>query len=783
MAIGLTQQQEQSLPQATISVEAILYIGLLLVSGLLRLLQLDAVPISPSEAQDALATFMRISPDAPQNNLDMLMYPLNSLGALFATLSMTILGGNEFGARFPTAVAGCLLVASPWLYRQYIGRSTALLIAVGLAISPIAIAASRTMGGTVWALLLVMIMGRLALDTVTAERQQPAIGAMICLVGIILLTTPYGLWIALMLLTGLVQIVTRAPQDNRAGYRQKIRHGFEQLFKIEAIGAGLITIVIVATGFFTVTAGLSSVTGTLEAFLNGFTERVEGATFAHAFLVSLRYDLAFLLFSILALWTARNDETPLESFMIGWLVVGAVIAIFYPAANSDFALLLTLPAVTLTATFTLRMIQTAGYGYWSVPNWLLPIHAITVACLLVSMGLNVRSIAVTIASESNPNTFPERIDASSSLGDNVRISGIEANVTRKATIVNLPLENFSDCQNLPHDGAVETTSGLYCIRDVIETYTVYLNPIDPAIGNMTIEVLNPDGELIYQQGIGEHLTFTLDIDETAVGDYRFEVVVPEGSPPREQTYQYLMVMEPGNLVNPDSFSEQANKLLVDPSVQAYAIGLLSFRNPNPAALIVLIMILLIIPITFFLSGAFFGARAAWRGLGFGALLYLSIYGMGLGWQATTLYGGDIRELWYTQAAPEDYYTISEVLSEYSRRDNGTPTEMNITMQHDGDGALGWAVRHFKNIQFVERLDPSTTTPAILVPDGEIQVAADYVGQAVDLGYDWQPSDLTWVDMGSWLFMRQTRQTLEPSDTWRIWIRSDVYDVINVPNSE
>jgi len=749
----LVQEKEQSQPIA-LPLELILVLLLILLAGVLRLPQLDATPLADPEAREALAA---------QGH----GYPENALGALVNAVSLLLLGASHSAARLGTALAGVALVLTPLLYRQWVGRSAALLLCLGLAISPVAVAASRTMSGMVWALLLLLVGGWMALRFYTTRQPNFALAATLCAAGVLFLTTPYGVLLLLGVACGLLWAA--------AAERRELGKLLAEGLRLESGLAALVLVVVVATRFFTLPSGLSSVAQIPENLIDSFS----GGGVFYAFWVSLRYDFAFVVFGVLGAAFAWRENTFLERFLTGWFAWGVLVALLLPGASADLALLITLPALGLSISFVLRMLQTASYGFWQVPAWLIPLHMLIVAALLVSLGTNLQSALEKIRLEAEPVAYAEVLEVPGINGNNVRIGTLDPATDYTSMAVGLPYVRLENCAfeigERSQENVERDNKGRYCDKVAQPTYTVQIVPIDRAAQDATLTIRRLDGDVLVEgQRVGKKLKITFQADTP--GDYRFELYRPDDL---TQRAQYLTLLAEGDL---GGLGISNGTVLQRYTPRFYALLQMSLRNPNRVAVVMVLMLLLIIPITFFVVGALYGARAAWRGLAFGFLLYLAGYGLALGWGATVTYGGDGRELWNQQSVTGDYDTLRETLIEMSRRHNGESYQIPITVLGQADGALGWALRGFPHVRYVNSIAPDTQTPALLTPDTFPRplVATDYVGQQLVFSYTWDHGTLNWTDLGAWLFSRRGRYAPQMGETWRLWISSEVYDVETIP---
>ncbi len=191
--------------------------------------------------------------------------------------------------------------------------------------------------------------------------------------------------------------------------------------------------------------------------------------------------------------------------------------------------------------------------------------------------------------------------------------------------------------------------------------------------------------------------------------------------------------------------------------------------------------ILLVVITFFLVGSMWGNRAAWRGMGIGVLIFLSIFTFSQGWRAAVVNADDPRELWRVNPAARNLNLLEQTLTTASRRVDGMPYSTELVVQTNPDvtaedGALAWVMRKFKT-QYVTALAPSTNAPVIILP-ASVQspaVAAAYVGQDFPVYYTWNRTTLSW-DLLSWYYERATRVPVQSGQRIVVWVRSDIYGV-------
>lgn len=766
-------QEQRTDVRLQISGEALIYIPILLLTLALRVGMLGTVPLDDAQAHEALAALHRIDPTTSSINPDAPLLPDNALGSLFNSAALITFGSNDAAARLATALAGSFLVLSPLLYRRYLGRVYAMFLSVALMVSPVAIASARTMSGVTWALLVVMLGGWLTLKFWETQEKWFALGAAVCASGILFLTTPYGIFILLGIFFG-VSLASITLRD------ENTRRVFAEWPAFESLMAMLVTLILISTAFLTTPSGLSSVGQVIQQFAEGLSSRQPNTPFGYGFLVALRYEIGWLIFAVIAIWYTWGENTYFERFLTGWLIWSLVCVTFYLGATAEMALLVTLPAAALTASLATRLTYEVSFGYWDVPNWFVPLHAVVVAALVAALTVSAQSLAFKLWDEARVQPFAKVLNFEEG---KVRIGTISAE-NDSSMVANLPHIRYYDCvagdpDNPPEGLFLNIYDGRsYCKQDLTDEFTFQIKPLDSAVEDATFTVRDPNGQVIYgPEVIGDDLVGTFKAD--ARGEYRLDVTRPETGVRLQAQYMALLYLD--DLTDEKGFDEITSGAVAlrIPALNA-ALQMFVRNSPNPAAVIVVPMVLLLIPITFFFGGAMYGAQAAWRGIAYGLMLAIAVFGMAVGWNISTIYVGEARELWTQTPATDDYHTVQQVLEVMSRRANGTKYEIPVTVQASNEGALAWALRRYSNAVYVDTVGPQTKTAAVITADAAPTLGADYVGQALVFGESWRRDSLNWTDFGAWWFQRRTRFQPQPDNFWWLWIEKGVYDVQSVP---
>lgn len=746
-----TFERTPSMPRIRLSLETIVYIFILAVALGLRVVALGDTPLDNAQAHEALAALRRVNDDVPGGPLTA-HYPLM---AFVNQLMFLFFGTSSFVARLATALAGTAVVFGPLLWRSTLGRIPALVMSGLLALSPVAITASRTMGGVTWSILIVFIAGWALLRF--WETQQPRYATMVMLsVGsLILLTTPTGILTFGGLLIGLMFAVSALPRDSEG--RQLIRESNRHWNWTEGLMAILVAVLVIGTGFFTISGGLTSVGSTLAELIDGFGSRPDGQPLAYAFLVAVRYEFGILLFGLVGVYLALTNDSFVDRFFAGWLMWSALISLIYVNATPDMALWLTVPAAGLTAIIISELLTPAHSGYWSdlIPGWGIPFHAVITTTILVAIALNLLILGRATQTEAEALSI-ERIEFTH-VNSAAKLGALAPGIPQTTMQLDVPAVG-SDPKILER----------YQITLQIERIDDGWTPTLTVTNNQDDTVLGP---FIYDEEDGLIEPFIL---QNGVS-YFFRIGNNDG--PLSETRQFMLLTYEG------SKDDVSGLKLSNPTIMT-----LLRISPKPlrsAPFLFVPFLTLLAAVIYMLMGSLWGPRAALRGAAFGVLIYFVGAGLGLGLQASYTFADDPRELWHTSPVDTDgYESLAETLRFMSLQATGEPDKMTVTVQGEDDGALAWLLRNFENARFVSQTNPEITSDAVIVPFTNARPALgdDYVGQDFTLSQDWPLSDLSWTDFVAWLTVRQTRIAPVADEEIMLWVRKDVYGVKEIPTA-
>jgi hypothetical protein len=150
-------------PGVTVSIEAIAWASVIVVAALFRLLDLGVRPLRPQEGLPARAALEfsigSISPDW-----------FGDLTSGLAVLIFRAFGDSVTTARLVPALLSVVTVGCLALYRPLIGRGAALIGALLVAVSPVAVAGARSFGPEAAALPLALLLPPLVWQSFIVRR-------------------------------------------------------------------------------------------------------------------------------------------------------------------------------------------------------------------------------------------------------------------------------------------------------------------------------------------------------------------------------------------------------------------------------------------------------------------------------------------------------------------------------------------------------------------------------------------------------------------------------------
>jgi hypothetical protein len=325
------------------SLEHGLYILVFCLALSLRFANLGAAPLTEAEAQRALAAH-QIAVGEPATGSGVEPAYLALTAATF-----TLLGSNEFLARFWPALFGSLLVLFPCFVSGVLGRKPAILFALALAVDPALVALSRQASG------MLLGLGLAAFALLAWSRSRWTLAGV--LAAFTLLSGPGIVFAALTLLLGwgvLAKTLGSAPV--RAFVKglnaRKISSEGRRAFML----SGLAALFLLSTLFLRVPQALAGLGGSLSGLLAG-SFISSGETTLGLLLRLLAYGLLPVLFGLLGLWRSWRDGYGFGT-ALGWLAfAGLLLVMIFPGAGAANLIWVLIPMWALAAMEFARILR------------------------------------------------------------------------------------------------------------------------------------------------------------------------------------------------------------------------------------------------------------------------------------------------------------------------------------------------------------------------------------------------------------------------------------------
>lgn len=402
---------DRAQPRAAISLETLAYAVLIVLAVLLRLADLDTVPLTDYEARQAVATLHALDADLP-GTADA---PSSPVVFWLQTIGFNFLGANEWTARLGGVIGGVVLLLLPLAFRARVGSLRTFIMCLMLALLPVPFVAAREHAPAIWAavftVLLVIAIWRYlemrrpadaTLSVVTAAALVFLSGASGVLFGVILaLTGVFGaLWVAL-----------NAPQDdNRRGddVLSDVRQALRNALTPFSLGVALLVVLAVASGFMLHPQGITYIGEAIgQATSALFTPFVDGAPLAYPLLTLLVYDLLLVIFGIFGVIVTLRQEHVASADRVGivWLLIGTAVLLIVRGGSPADALILVLPLVWFAAKFGALLVQDHLPEYVILPDemdmaegaayfwWLKWMIAAVTLFLLLLLGVHFQEVA------------------------------------------------------------------------------------------------------------------------------------------------------------------------------------------------------------------------------------------------------------------------------------------------------------------------------------------------------------------------------------------------------
>mgnify|MGYP001794583530 CR=1 FL=1 len=309
---------------------------LLCAAAILRLANLGAIPLSPSEAEQALAVWLFWSPEvttAPSTSAGQAA-SLSPAYFTFSSLLLQIMPDSDAAMRLVPVLFGLSLIFLPWLLRHQLGSVGALTTSFLLAVSPLQTAVSRTASGDAIALFCLMLL-YVSWQNYCTTGKASWLFTLAIAVGL-------GLTSAPLFYTGLLPFVVVL----LAGLFGKPLPNAEADEMKTAVILLVTTFAASATALLLNPAGLGDTARLLASWLAGFTAApFQGSL--NTLLTLLRYEILIVTFSLVAIiWLVATSQKTSGSGLLLW-AGGVLVLLLIQQGTANAALVLVLPLALL----------------------------------------------------------------------------------------------------------------------------------------------------------------------------------------------------------------------------------------------------------------------------------------------------------------------------------------------------------------------------------------------------------------------------------------------------
>lgn len=342
--------------QVLISWEVVAYIVLFTIAFLLRIADLDVVPMTEVEARTSLQTLQIVAPHTP----GVAAAPDSPMQFFLQGVIFSGMGASELSARLGSVLGGMLLVMLPLLFRSFLGRDRVFIVSLLFVASPVIFTITRQADAFIWtgvfALLLVWLVVKWSQEP---ERAAWPMAAAVAAAGLVLLSHPGGPLLAVILLVAawgaLWWTALNAPEERDEPGNVlfgQVKQHLAALPWQSMAGVAALFVVIVGSVLMLYPSGLGHIGNLLAAALSGLVRpATAGMPFGAGFTALLIYELGFVVLAAIAvaMMLLQRRVGYWQRFLILWTALAVLAGIFYRAATPAYAMWIVLPLAFLAA--------------------------------------------------------------------------------------------------------------------------------------------------------------------------------------------------------------------------------------------------------------------------------------------------------------------------------------------------------------------------------------------------------------------------------------------------
>jgi len=395
----------------TVSVELLAILLVIGLALLLRLAELDSVPMNTYEAARSLGAVQAVLPDTPGD----VNAPASPLLFFLQTMAFSVFGVNEFSARLGSVIGGIVLLLMPYWLRPLIGRDRAFIWMLLLVTSPVVFATSRMADALIWTVVFALLLVGLVYRAWMIRSTGWAIAAVVVLTLLILLSHPGGVVLALVLavagvLTVYLTAWNAADELDEPGdaVLAQVRGWLLSLPWLTGLGISLLIVFSMATLFMLYPAGGAHVGHLVGAALAGLAMPSDAGLPWGAGLVGLVvHELLLIILALVAAWNLFRQRrmNAVRRFWLAWAGLGALVLLVYRGATPAYAIWVVVPLAALASDLVAGLFVNRPVAlFWRdeliSPQdsavryaWVKWVIGLLVVSLLIVMGVHLQEVA------------------------------------------------------------------------------------------------------------------------------------------------------------------------------------------------------------------------------------------------------------------------------------------------------------------------------------------------------------------------------------------------------
>ena len=345
----------------TVSAEWLAYFALAFLALVLRIGELDSVPLTNFEAQQSLHAWHTVFENAP-GSYSVAQSPLTYLSQV---LSYSTLGASAFSARIGVALAGVALAMSPLLFRKTLGITRTFVWSVLLSLLTLPVITARAADGTTWMMLFTVLAIWMIRRYWYSHSLADAMWASAFATFMLLLSSPSGIPLFMILLVSGWLAVWRtalsAPQRLDLPGDDILQLSLKRLNSFPYMQIAIVPIAVIfltATAMMLNPGGMRSVGKLINAFITGLTQASSGNGPSQGLVSLLTFEPLLIVFALGGSWLLwrHGAVSYIDRFAAAWASSATLGLLLYSASRPADAMWVVLP-MSLLASYGITQLM------------------------------------------------------------------------------------------------------------------------------------------------------------------------------------------------------------------------------------------------------------------------------------------------------------------------------------------------------------------------------------------------------------------------------------------